>query len=309
MKNFMKILAVSLVLAACGDNKELSSTSALTNDSFSTTYANNMGKDFDTLTNNADLAITKAYLHMPTNNLYGNRLMVVDFNVKNENFDKKIEAAFDGKWHKSSWANVPQTGPLTGTSYVRYLTSEAGRDSFSLIIHDYVANQSPRVELKVVQGQKESYVKIVLREQDVQAQKKLSFSVADKKDEVTIDSISAEKKPTGTILKIDLDVKDLDARKLFQIECFDCTGGDAAKKTLSFITKAEARSTSGAIFNSEGNGRENISLFVHLPNSSLDYIRSLRLTYLAPGYFGTPTHGAYDGVFGTPYTLSVRLGN
>ncbi len=309
MKKFLKILAAALFLSACGDAENVSITAGLNNKSFSATYDNNTDKDFDLLTSNADLTVTKSYLHVPTNNLFGNRIIVLDFNVKNESFDKKISASFDDKWINASWSKVPNFGPLTGTAYVRYLSSDAGRDSFSLMIYDQVFNQTPSVELKVNQGTKDSYVKIQLRTKDLQPKNVVDFRVEIKKDEVAIDGITVDKTTNGTVLKIDIDVKDLDDRKLFQIECFDCTGGGATKKTLSFISKADARSKSGAIYNSEANGREKISLYVQLPNSSLQSIRSLRLTYLAPGYYATPTHGAYDGVFGTPHTLSVKLGN
>jgi len=307
MKNFLKILATSLFLFACGDNSSTSTTAALTTESFSTTYRNNTEKDFDTLVSNDDLKVTKSYLHLPTNNLYGNRIIVVEFNVKNENFDKKIVAAFDDKWIDASWENVPDFGAMTGTAYVRYLSSEAGRDFFSLVIHDVIFNQTPTVALKVNQGTKDSYVKIQLKAKDFQPKSKVTFSVADERDEVAIEAITADIIANGTLLKIDVDVKDLDPRKLFQIECFDCTGGDASVKTLAFISKAQTRTRSGAVFNSESNGRENISLFIQLPNSNLQSVRSLRLTYLAPGYFGTPTHGAYDGIFGTEHVLIVKI--
>jgi len=309
MKKFFKILAVSLFLVACGDNRQMSTVAGNSNESFSTTYSNNTDKDFDVKTSSADLSITKSYVHVPTNNLYGNRYIVVDFNVKNKSFDKKIWTAFDGKWFNSVWTNVPEFGPYSGQSYVRYLSSADGRDMFSLIIHDTIRERSPTVELKVSQGTDESYVKIQLRAKDLEHNEKMPFSVARIKDEISIEAISAQKVGSGTALKIDVDVKDLDTRKLFQIECFECTGGDVTKKTLSFISKAETRSKSGAVFHSKENGREKISLYILLPNSGLNSIRSLRLTYLAPGYYGTPTHGAYDGIFGTPHTLSVRIGN
>jgi hypothetical protein len=308
MKIFFQLLTTSLFLIACGENQTNSTTTSLSKQSFSAIYDNNTDKDFDVKKDSPDLTVSKSYLHVPSNNLFGNRIIVIDFNVKNEAFDKNISAAFDGKWINATWSGLPNFGPVTGTAYVRYLFSEAGRDSFSLIIHDTIFNQSPSVELKVAQNGNDSYVKIQLRAKDLEPKNKVAFSVSNPKNEIAVEKISADKTANGTILKIDVDVKDLDDRKLFQIECFDCTGGDAAKKTLAFISKDEARAKSGAIFNSEENGREKISLYVQLPNSSLDSLKSLRLTYLAPGYFGTPTHGAYDGVFGTPHTLSLKLG-
>jgi hypothetical protein len=102
MKTFLQILTMSLFFIACGENQTNSTTMSLSNQSFSANYDNNTDKSFDVKKGSPDLIISNSYLHVPTNNLFGNRIIVIDFNVKNEAFDKNISAAFDGKWLNAS---------------------------------------------------------------------------------------------------------------------------------------------------------------------------------------------------------------
>jgi hypothetical protein len=78
-------------------------------------------------------------------------------------------------------------------------------------------------------------------------------------------------------------------------------------KTLTFIDPKDAGQKPGAVFESEASGRERISLYVELPHTQLESLTLLGGTYLAPGYFGTPTLGAENGVYGVPHTLSVAF--
>lgn len=307
---FLTLFATAFITAACGTAPVDSETFFETElNAFSAGYANNSNRDFDGVFSDDGLSVTKSYIHIPANNLFGNRYLILDFSVQDISYEKNIEVAFDTQWKTAEYREIPESGPAIGNVYVRYLGSSGETANFSLILHDIIFNPNPIVELKVKQHGRDFYSKIRLRQQSQIYGQNVGYNTLVPKDELSVTAISSAATADKTFLKIDLDIKDIDSRKLLQIECPDCTGADRYKKTLKFVRKNEIDNQSVVVFNGEENGREQLSLYVQFPLTSPQSIKKLKITYIAPGYIGVPTIGSNDGVYGTPYTIDVSVLN
>ena len=304
----LTFIAIAIFLTACGHEKPKSNfSSEESKSSFTTQYTNNTNRGFDSKVINEKISVTNAYLHIPSNNLYGNRYLIADFKVLNQSFSKQINIAVDAKWKTANFAAVPSMGPQNGGVYARHIKTEGEYDHFSIVLHEIIFNKDPQVEIKVGQNGREEYVKIQLREADRVYEPVRSFNAYILRDELKIDEVSTNQVSGSTFVKMELDIKDLNAQKLFVVECIECSGINSNKKVIQFIEASRSRTQDGAVFIRKVDGREFITLYVSFPSTANSVLRKLRVTYIAPGYLGAPTLGNHEGVYGVPYALDLEV--
>jgi hypothetical protein len=219
LMNSQRLLAVALLLSAIGCAQEESAEEApsaeLALRQGPPRPANNTGTTFDAVTADGNLSVDEAYLHTPTNNLYGNRMIVVGLLVTNVSYEKEFTVVVDGNSFSARFDAKPLEQVAPNTAQASFAGSSGGRDRFWIVVHGSFFQPRSTIEVVASQDGGRSVFRqtLRLRREDPSINTPLSITERTERDELKFIGAGW---PAFTGLPqrlvLDVDVQDIDPR-------------------------------------------------------------------------------------------------
>ncbi len=310
MNILLRALIVVSLLQACGHSPE-SDVSVQSRPSldFEQQFPNNSKTAVGSILQSSAIHIISAHLHVPTNNLYGNRIVVVQFSVPNLSPEKNVWIRAGTRWIQAAFTVPASLATATQTATIRWLGTNDERDQFELAVHDYVQGRLPLVELAVTQNDIEEKSRFYLRDAPLTGGH-LKFAVSHPVNEINIRSIQIERDGAGTSwLRMLLDVADLSYQKQFVISVAGDAGTLVSPTLLAFDSQTARGSQRRISYAGHQSGRAQFEVMLDLGKYSSQDVQSIELAYYANASLGAPTYGNSLGIYGDRYESQVAIEN